>query len=69
MIAGLGLGLDHCWSRSRTEGLGRQPVLISKILLGFGLEAGGLDYNTVTYVFGSQQQNDVINLIATIHTF
>ena len=47
MIAGL--GLDYCWSRSRTKGLGRQPVLISKKLsgLGLGLEAGGLDHNAV----------------------
>ena len=46
MIAGLGLGLDYCWSRSRTKGLGRRPVLISKKLSGLDLEAGGLDYNT-----------------------
>ena len=30
MIAGLGLGLDYSWSRSRTKGLGRQSVLVSK---------------------------------------
>ena len=50
LIAGLGLGLDYCWSRSRTKGLGRQPVLVSKQLSGLGLEAGGLNHNTVTTV-------------------
>ena len=49
MIAGL--GLDYCWSRSRTKDLGRQPVLVSvlvsKKLSGLGLEASGLDYDTV----------------------
>ena len=48
LIAGRGLGLDYCWSR--TKGLGRQPVLVSKKLSGLGLEAGGLDHNTVTTV-------------------
>ena len=52
MIAGLGLGLDYCWSR--TKGLKRQPVLVavlvSKKLSGLGLEAGGLDHNTVSTV-------------------
>ena len=50
MIAGLGFGLDYCWSRSRTKSLGRQSVLVSKKLSGLGLEAGGLDHNTVTTV-------------------
>ena len=48
MIAGLGLA--YCWSRSRTKGLGRQPVLVSKKLSGLGPEAGGLDHNTVITV-------------------
>ena len=50
IIAGLGLGLDNSWSRSRTKGLAKRPVLISKqfsgVNLGLGLEASGLDYNT-----------------------
>ena len=56
MFAGLGLGLDYCRSRSRTKGIGRQPVLVSVLVskklsgLGLGLEAGGLDHNTVTTV-------------------
>ena len=48
LIAGLGLGLDYCLSR--TKGLGRQPVLVSKKFSGLGLEARGLDHNTVTTV-------------------
>ena len=51
IIAGLGLGLEYSWSRSRTKGLKRRPVLVSKKVsgldLGLGLEASGLDYNTV----------------------
>ena len=58
MFAGLGLGLDYCRSRSRTKGLGRQPVLVSVFVskklsgldLDLGFEAGGLDHNTVTTV-------------------
>ena len=57
MIAGLGLGLglDSCWSRSRTMGLEKHPVLVSVLVskklsgLGLGLEACGLDYNTGTF--------------------
>ena len=45
-----GLGLDYCCSRSRTKSLGRQPVLVSKKLSGFSLEAGGLDINTVMHL-------------------
>ena len=45
-----GLGLDYCWSLSRTNGLGRQPVLVSKKLSGLSLEAGGLDINTVIHL-------------------
>ena len=51
-----GLGLDYFWSRSRTKGLVRRPVLVSKKVsgldLGLGLEASGLDYNTgVLYLY------------------
>ena len=46
MISGLGRGLDYCWSWSRTKGLEKQSVLVSKKLSDFGLKAGGLDYNT-----------------------
>ena len=50
ITAGLGLGLDYSWSRSRTKGLERRPVLVSKKVsgldLGLGLEAIGLDCNT-----------------------
>ena len=50
LIAGLGLGLDYSWFRSRTKGLAKRPVLVSKqfsgLNLGLGLEASGLDYNT-----------------------
>ena len=54
IIASLGLGLDSCWSRSRTMGLEKHPVLVSVLVskklsglgLGLGLEACGLDYNT-----------------------
>ena len=50
MIAGLGIGLNYCWSRSRTKSLGKHPVLVSKKLSGLDLEAGGLDYNTATHI-------------------
>ena len=39
IIAGLGLGLDYSWSRSRTQGLERRPVLVSKKVSGLDLEA------------------------------
>ena len=43
-------GLDYFWSPSRSKGLKRRPVLVSKKVfgldLGLGLEASGLDYNT-----------------------
>ena len=50
IIVGFGLGLDYSWSRSRTKGLAKRPVLILKqfsgLNLDLGLEARGLDYNS-----------------------
>ena len=56
MIAGLGRGLNYCWSWSRTKGLGRQPVLgLEKLLSGLGLKAGGLDCNIGSYPYSQSQ--------------
>ena len=56
MIAGLGLGLDYSWSRSRkTAGLALKNC--SGLDLSLGLEASGLDYNTSCNHYHVNAQN------------
>ena len=66
MIAGL--GLDYCWSRFRTKGLGKQPILVSKKSLGLGL-GFGLEAVVSTTTLVATRPSAGFKRLITIHKY